>query len=60
MQHLDLTRHLLIQVLHQMLWHHIVEFLWSFMEVTSKQSKQITSLNATIQDTVKWTPAANL
>ena len=30
------------------------------MKVESEQSKQITSLNATIQDTVKWDPAANL
>ena len=34
--------------------------LSSFMEGVSKQSKQITSLNTTIQDTVKWDPVANL
>ncbi|XP_030290867.1 uncharacterized protein LOC115592365 [Sparus aurata] len=34
--------------------------LSSFMEVASEQSKQITSLNTTIQDTVKWDPVANL
>ena len=30
------------------------------MEVASEQSKQITSLNTTIQDTVKWDPVTNL
>ena len=34
--------------------------LSSFKEVASEQSKQITSLNTTIQDTVKWDPIANL